>query len=351
MKQLLLSLLALTGILYAEAGVRWLNTNYDFGVWREAQGKRTGFARFVNEGPDTVIIASVRPSCGCTGADWYRDPVAPGDTAWVNFTYDPAGRPGKFLKTVKVYTNPGNVLQVINIAGTIIGKPATLDREYPYRVGDIRYNVEEYNFGQVEHGESRRGFIKCYNESSDTISPTVTELSGELNVRLSKPRVAPGELFTIGLFLFTRHSRAGTSSWTLNLGQGDKSAVITVDADIVPARKTYSEQELASAPHIAVPKEPVEITGGKPGGKVKFRFSIANEGKTALKMERVYSRAKAVTITKHPESLKPGKTGTVEGTIDLNDVDGPAFGYIIELISNDPLLPVATVRVTGQNPR
>ena len=351
MKRFLGTLLLMATVFGLHADIRWLNTDYDFGTWREIQGRRTGIARFVNDGPDSVIITSVRPSCGCTGADWFRDPVAPGDTAWVNFTYDPAGRPGKFEKTVKVYTDPGRVLQVLRICGTIIGKPATVEREFPVAVGDMRLESLRHDFGRTQQGQARHSFIKAYNQTADTIYPRVRIGRGPLEARLAKNWVGPGEMFTVGLFLGTRQLAPGAYSWPVTLLLGDSSATVEVTADIIPEQRQLSADEMAVAAHIAVPSAPVELTPKKVGEKVKFHFKISNSGKTPLKVERIYSRAKAVAVKKYPSTLKPGKEGTVEGTIDLNDVDGPAFGYIIEIISSDPLQPIATVRLTGQMPR
>ena len=52
------------------AEVKWLQTDYDFGTWHEAQGRRTGIARFGNMGEGAVAITGARASCGCTGAEW-----------------------------------------------------------------------------------------------------------------------------------------------------------------------------------------------------------------------------------------------------------------------------------------
>ena len=232
----LLALFALLVAYPSQAKVKWLQTEYDFGTWHEAQGKRTGIARFVNTGPDTVAIASVRPSCGCTGADWYQDPVAPGDTAWVSFTYDPTRRPGRFEKTVKVYTAPGRQLQVINIRGTVVGTPETLQRDYPVEMGGLRMAGLEYDFGATPQGTPRHGYLTGYNQASDTIRPTVSLAKGPLDARIAAHGVAPGEPFTVGFFLTTRELSPGAHSWPVRLHCGGKTLNLTVSADIEAVR-------------------------------------------------------------------------------------------------------------------
>jgi hypothetical protein len=63
---------------------------------------------------------------------------------------------------------------------------------------------------------------------------------------------------------------------------------------------------------------------------------------------RVYSRSDAVKINKIPTKLKSGKSAYVEGTIDLSKISASAYGIIVEIITNDPRIPVGEVRVSGQ---
>jgi hypothetical protein len=46
--------------------------------------------------------------------------------------------------------------------------------------------------------------------------------------------------------------------------------------------------------------------------------------------------------------LKSGKSAYVEGTIDLSKISASAYGIIVEIITNDPRIPVGEVRVSGQ---
>lgn len=346
-----LTLLLALSLLSAHAEVKWLSTVYDFGTWHEVQGKRTGYARFVNTGPDEVIITGVRPSCGCTGADFYKEPVAAGDTAWVSFTYDPTHRPGRFEKTVKVYTDPGHVMQVITIHGTVIGTPESLRTEFPVEAGPMRMSALKYNFGDTPKGTPRHGYLTGYNQSGDTIYPRLQGVSEPLQATIPKNGVAPGEAFTIGFYLPTRTLTAGAHSFPVEILAGKAKLQTTVNIDVLPLRAQMSETEMAQAPHVAVPTLPVELSGGKPGGKIKFKFPVRNTGKTPLHIERVYSRASAVTLTKVPRNIKAGATANAEGYIDLSQVDGPAYGFLVEVISSDPLQPSVTVRLTGQTPR
>ena len=78
---------------------------HDFGTIKEADGPVTYTFKVKNEGKSPLVITKVVPSCGCTTPDWTKEPIAPGKTGDIKVTYDPAGRPAPFQKTISVYSN------------------------------------------------------------------------------------------------------------------------------------------------------------------------------------------------------------------------------------------------------
>ena len=53
------------------------------------------------------MISNVTTSCGCTVADWTKEPIAPGKTGIVSSTFD-AKAIGRFQKSVGIYCNASN---------------------------------------------------------------------------------------------------------------------------------------------------------------------------------------------------------------------------------------------------
>ena len=75
-----------------------------------------------NTGKTPVVISNVQPSCGCTTPEWTREPVMPGKTGKVTASFNSAGRPGNFNKTVTVMNN-GEVSQIVlAIQGSVAAK-------------------------------------------------------------------------------------------------------------------------------------------------------------------------------------------------------------------------------------
>ncbi|MDR1780865.1 MAG: DUF1573 domain-containing protein [Tannerella sp.] len=96
------------------------SASYDFGEILEADGPASHVFTVVNEGEKPLVISRVVPSCGCTTPEWTKEPIAPGKTGEIKVTYNPAGRPGKFIKTINVYSNgKANGSFLLTIRGSV----------------------------------------------------------------------------------------------------------------------------------------------------------------------------------------------------------------------------------------
>lgn len=86
-----------------ESPIKFENVSHDFGVIDQNKPVSYEFV-FTNESGEAMIITKVKPSCGCTAADYPTEPVQPGETASITATYN-AKAMGKFRKTIIVNTN------------------------------------------------------------------------------------------------------------------------------------------------------------------------------------------------------------------------------------------------------
>ena len=133
----ILALIALTLVslsLSARTSVDWLETRHNFGAFDEDLGPVSAVFKFVNNGDEAVSILAARASCGCTVPKYSRDPIAPGDTAYISVTYDPAGRPGRFTKYVGVEIS-GDVPKVkLYVSGTVVGNRRSIEGRFPVKV-------------------------------------------------------------------------------------------------------------------------------------------------------------------------------------------------------------------------
>lgn len=332
--------------------VKWLETEYNYGAFKEAEGPRKGIVRFVNVGKDATFINSVRPSCGCTAAAYTEDMIQPGDTATVEFIYNPAGRPGPFDKTVKVYLGKENDLKVIRIYGTVIGAPETLETNYPYLYGPLRFETISQGMGEVKKGSSRHVFVNVYNQGNDTVVPEISSSSPALEVDFTPKRLAPGEIGTLGFYLNTTKERnLGPVDYRVTIlpEKGEKSDACKIDlqATIVPDTRAMSVEEIEAGPSAYLVPEFVDFGENVGGEKIPFEFEILNDGKSTLEVMKVYSYDKSVDITDVPKKIKAGKTAKVKGNLDSKGIPSGAFRIQVDVVTNDLLHPLRTANLVG----
>jgi len=80
------------------------SASYDFGTIREDQDVKCSF-RVENRGTGDLVIDKVKTSCGCTVADYTKDPIPPGDAGAVDVVFKTKRRKGAQKKTILVYSN------------------------------------------------------------------------------------------------------------------------------------------------------------------------------------------------------------------------------------------------------
>jgi hypothetical protein len=100
--------------------VKWSDTTHDFGDITQGSPVTHRFT-FTNSTKDMVIITNVKPSCGCTAANFTKTPIKPGETAFVEAKYD-ANAVGQFTKTVNVQFGDDMQQKTLTIRGKVEAK-------------------------------------------------------------------------------------------------------------------------------------------------------------------------------------------------------------------------------------
>lgn len=350
---LLTCFLAFMTHVFASADVKWLSTEYNFGAFKEAEGPQKGSVRFVNAGKEPTFIRNVRPSCGCTGVEYTEDMIQPGDTATVGFTYNPAGRPGPFDKTVKVYIGSDNQLEVIRITGTVIGSPETLQINYPHESGPLRFESFLVPMGEVKKGGSRHAFVNVYNQGSDTIRPVWTDKESAIETNFTPKALAPGEIGTFGFYLnASKEKRMGPVEYVVKIRPDRNSTKedeceMKITSSIVPDSRSMSVDEIENSPRAYLDPEFLDLGDSLSEDVIPFEFSILNDGKAKLEVNRVYSNNESVELNSFSRNVKGTDKGKVQGKLDTHKLPEGPFRIQVEVITNDPLHPVRTANLVG----
>ena len=100
------------------SAIQWDMTSFDFGEINQNEPANATFT-LTNRSDQPLILKEVKPSCGCTIADYPQEPIPPGETAKITTTYN-AKKTGKFQKTVKVHTNLSEAAIPLTLKGVVI---------------------------------------------------------------------------------------------------------------------------------------------------------------------------------------------------------------------------------------
>ena len=84
--------------------IQWIDSVKNLGRITEGQKLQISF-RFKNTGTKPLIIQSVRPGCGCTVADYPKEPIAPGGEGEITGSFDSQGRENLQRKEIAVTAN------------------------------------------------------------------------------------------------------------------------------------------------------------------------------------------------------------------------------------------------------
>jgi len=95
--------------------------DYDFGTVNEGEVVE-GIFKITNKGKTDLIITGASATCGCTVPEWPKDPIKPGDSGELKFSFDSKGRTGKQSKSITLQTNTAEVTETLRIGGTVTPK-------------------------------------------------------------------------------------------------------------------------------------------------------------------------------------------------------------------------------------
>lgn len=345
---MLMAVLCLSG----SAKVEWLNTSHNFGAFKEDDGKVSCEFRFVNRGSEPVSIRAARASCGCTTPSFTKAPIAPGDTGVVFAMFNPAGRPGRFSKTISMDISGAGAgpRQVLTLSGVVIGSANTLRSRYPVEAGPMKLRTSAVPFGTVIKGKAKSAFVEVYNSSETPIKPTWEHLPTYIRIAASADTIQPGEQIVYSLVLTpTETSLYGILTDSAYITADNAKIKIDLTAILEEDFSQLTPEQRRKAPVITLDDTRVDF-GRFPAGSAPITrtFKVSNTGKSDLLLRRVYTIDPGISVEPSTSKIKKGKSATVKVTVDPTLLPAPLLNARIQIIANDPENPISIVRAVGE---
>ncbi|MEO9257328.1 MAG: DUF1573 domain-containing protein [Crocinitomicaceae bacterium] len=96
-----------------------VKTMFDFGQVKQGEIVKAKF-EITNTGDLPLNIVRVEPSCGCTVADFTKEPILPGKKGWVSAQVNTDRFEGEIRKSLNVMANTSPTATTFIIKGVVI---------------------------------------------------------------------------------------------------------------------------------------------------------------------------------------------------------------------------------------
>ena len=329
--------------------------DHDFGKVNEEDGKITYVFDFVNRGNAPLVVNRVQASCGCTTPVWTKEPIEPGKKGSITVTYNPAGRPGTFNKTITVYSNATEEQAVLIIKGEVNPKQTAENTAYPINMGGLLLKAKVLQMNNVEKGRSQVRILDIQNSTKGNIKPSIENLPAYLTVTFIPETLRPTEE---GKITFTFNSK-NCAQWGpvsddiyVNLNAQKKYSEeykLTVVSNIVEDFSKLTLDQKRKAPILEMPVKSLNLGVLKAGTKRVGKFKVNNKGQNALEIRRVININKELNVRATKLTVVGGRNAEILVDLNTKNLSEGEYKKSITIQTNDPdnsfLLLVLTWKV------
>jgi len=324
---------------------------YDFGDIKEESGVAEYDFQFTNTGNQPLIISQVTASCGCTTPSWTKAPIKPGEKGYIKVAYDPKNRPNKFNKSITVYSNGEPKVVSLRITGNVIPKPRTIEDDYPYEMGPIRYKSNHFAFVKVIKDQTKTMNLAFINTSGETQTITFDRVPDHLQLKAVPETVKPNEKGIIE----GRYDASKVNDWgfvvdrvnILYNGESKPNNRMTISATITEDFDGMSAAERARAPKIEFEEKVFNFGNMKQRATVEHEFVFKNSGQSDLLIRKVSSSCGCTAVSPREKTIKPGQSSSIKAIFSSGTRVGRQ-NKSITIITNDPASPNVILRVSGE---
>ncbi|MDR3651631.1 MAG: DUF1573 domain-containing protein [Paludibacter sp.] len=340
---LLLVCLAFTLVAMSQKAVISFNEKtHDFGKVKEEDGKITYVFNFENKGNGPLVVNRVQASCGCTTPTWTKEPVEPGKKGSITVTYNPAGRPGAFTKTITVYSNASDEQVTMTIHGEVIPKQSGDNSSFSINMGGLLMRSKVIQMNNVEKGRTQTRILDVQNASKSMLKPTFENMPSYLTATVFPETLKPNEEGKI-TFTFNSKSCAQWGPITDDIylvvngvkKYSDDFKVIVVSNIVEDFSKLTLDQK-RNSPILEIPIRDINLGAVKAGTKKVGKMKVLNKGQNTLEIRRIINNNKELSVRALKNSIAGGKTSEIIVTLDSKNLSVGDYKKSFTIQTNDP---------------
>jgi len=341
---------ATTGTAYKiEDIVEFDKTVHDFGDILATEGPKTCKFTVKNISDSPIAIFEVVTSCGCTDAQWTREPLQPGKTGTISATYKNEDGPYPFDKSLTVYISGLQKPVLLRLRGVVHEKKVPLAELYgPGRIGDMGLKDKYIKAGNMEQGGSRSDEVRVANLGKKALEISFKDVAPQLSISVTPNPVPAGELAVMRFTVVADRNLWGRNEYSATPVLGGKAAgdKITFWAVTKENFNTWSDEQRQNAAQPIFDESTAIFDVVEKGSVVSAKYRYQNRGKSALHIYKLDADAPGVTVVSM-EDTPAGESGVIEVSLDTSNLPEGDATVMMTLITNSPLRPIINLFLAG----
>jgi hypothetical protein len=329
--------------------VEFDRTVHDFGDISVNDGPVTCTFTVKNIGKEPIAIYEVVTSCGCTDAQWTREPLQPGKTGTITGTYKNEDGPVPFDKTLTVYIAGVSKPVILRMRGVVHEKKKSVAELYgSVKLGSLGLKSLQYRVPNVLQGESSGEEAKIANLGKQPLKVTFADVSPNLTVEVSPATIPAGETAALRFSVKADPKVWGTHTYSatpvLNGKKADKPLSFTAltrgnFADWTPEQRKNAAQCIFD-------ESTVSFGTVKAGSQIQAEFTFTNKGKSNLVFYSMDADTQGFNAAL-PDQTAPQKKGVIHTKLDTSKLPKGETVVMLTLTTNCPARPLINLFLVG----
>ena len=306
-----------------------------------------------NNGNDPFVIYSVTTSCGCTKAEWTRQPIKKGEKGKISITYSNDEGPYPFDKNATVYISSISKPVILKLRGIGREKMLPIEEMYPVHIGALGLQEALLKCGNLEQGTSKTENVIVANISSAPLKIDFKDVEENLAVSVSPNPIPAKSAATMTVTIDADREKWGKNYYWATILQNGKSirqdgkeAKIGAWAFTKENFDDLTDEEMEKGSMPRFESSTFGFGTVPAGSQIHATFQFRNEGKSCFSVYKLDVDCCCYSHSDIP-SVEPGEEATFRVHIDTKDLPKGECMRIVTLTTNSPLRPLVNLFIVG----
>ncbi len=302
-----------------------------------------------NTSNSPIVIYQVTTSCGCTDANWTKEPILPGKKGKISVKYSNDEGPYPFDKTLTVYISSIKKPVLLKIRGSSVESVQKLEESYPEHIGPLAFKQLELNCGYMDQGGMKSEAALVANLSDKPMEVTFKDISENLKISVSPNPIPARSTAEISFSVTADRQLWGKNKYCavpVANGKTYGNKKICVSAFTRENFEKLSDAERSNGPRPQFKESTFQAGKIKKGEIIHAQFTFENIGKKPFGVYKVDIDAAKWAHGRIPPT-QPGESTTFNVDVNTSNMPEGEMLVIVTLTTNSPLRPIVNLFITG----